>query len=197
MICIVFVKQFKSQCFACSAFSRVTSMGSWLEKYTRGTYAVCYPAVWHFRRKQQILKESNFSICERVCTDSRCSCYYIPVLCCWFAVLTECLLPGSSSLSGVVTSETTAGGGMSSVASQSPCTDSKKSIDEQLKEFGSRLSNKVRTSSCRVHGLSNCCHCPWCDRSFACVQDLEGLQRKGNGDVAVRGSGHRCFTECF
>ncbi|EEC02734.1 angiomotin, putative [Ixodes scapularis] len=49
---------------------------------------------------------------------------------------------GSSSLSGVVTSETTAGGGMSSVASQSPCTDSKKSIDEQLKEFGSRLSNK-------------------------------------------------------
>lgn len=48
---------------------------------------------------------------------------------------------GSSSLSGVVTSETT-GGAMGSTSSQSQCSDSKKSIDEQLKEFGSRLSNK-------------------------------------------------------
>ncbi|CAN7997274.1 unnamed protein product [Ixodes hexagonus] len=48
---------------------------------------------------------------------------------------------GSSSLSGVVTSETT-GGAMGSASSQSQCSDSKKSIDEQLKEFGSRLSNK-------------------------------------------------------
>lgn len=48
---------------------------------------------------------------------------------------------GSSSLSGVVTSEAAASTTSTSV-SQSQCSDSKKSIDEQLKEFGSRLSNK-------------------------------------------------------
>ncbi|XP_065303042.1 angiomotin-like isoform X4 [Dermacentor albipictus] len=48
---------------------------------------------------------------------------------------------GSSSLSGVVTSEAAASATSTSV-SQSQCSDSKKSIDEQLKEFGSRLSNK-------------------------------------------------------
>lgn len=48
---------------------------------------------------------------------------------------------GSSSLSGVVTSEAAASAASTSV-SQSQCSDSKKSIDEQLKEFGSRLSNK-------------------------------------------------------
>lgn len=48
---------------------------------------------------------------------------------------------GSSSLSGVVTSEAAASAASTSV-SQSQCPDSKKSIDEQLKEFGSRLSNK-------------------------------------------------------
>lgn len=49
---------------------------------------------------------------------------------------------GSSSLSGVVSSEATAPGATSGSVSQSQCSDSKKSIDEQLKEFGSRLSNK-------------------------------------------------------
>lgn len=53
------------------------------------------------------------------------------------------LVSGSSSLSGVVTSEAAASATSTSV-SQSQCSDSKKSIDEQLKEFGSRLSNKVR-----------------------------------------------------
>lgn len=48
---------------------------------------------------------------------------------------------GSSSLSGVVTSEAGTSATSTSV-SQSQCSDSKKSIDEQLKEFGSRLSNK-------------------------------------------------------
>lgn len=49
---------------------------------------------------------------------------------------------GSSSLSGVVSSEAAAAGATSGPVSQSQCSDSKKSIDEQLKEFGSRLSNK-------------------------------------------------------
>lgn len=48
---------------------------------------------------------------------------------------------GSSGLSVVGSSEATTGATNAS-ASQSQCSDSKKSIDEQLKEFGSRLSNK-------------------------------------------------------
>lgn len=48
---------------------------------------------------------------------------------------------GSSGLSVVGSSEATTGATNTS-ASQSQCSDSKKSIDEQLKEFGSRLSNK-------------------------------------------------------